>query len=134
MLDLFAEGAKVHLTARPKPAQSCSVESPPNLRQKLACSKLDKTRFSSNPPFPPPSSQKVLELSIAAFRRDGIELTGEDLAFIRHRLALTPNKRDAQLAEYRERWRTAMEQELAPHKKQNRGRFAANSFLRTIHR
>lgn len=133
MLDLFAEGAKVHLIARPRPAQHCTPESPPHLRQELASSKIDGTGVSSNPPIPPPSSHKVLELSIAAFRRDGIELTGEDLAFIRHRLARTPNKRDAQLAEYRERWRTAMEQESAPHKKQNRGRFSANSYLRTAH-
>lgn len=88
-----------------------------------------KTRNSAKSAKPP-----AFELSIEALNFRGIEVTPDDLAFLRHRLPLTPDKRDALLGQYIEIWQRAMQGECAPHRKQNKGRFAANTWLRERNR
>lgn len=72
----------------------------------------------------------VFELSLKAFNKDGIELTCEDLTFLRQLLPFDPYKRDTTLAQYKAIWHEAMQNESASHQKQNKGRYAANVWLR----
>lgn len=72
----------------------------------------------------------VFELSLKAFNKDGIELTYDDLVFLRQLLPFDPYKRDTTLAQYKAIWHEAMQNELASHQKQNKGRYAANVWLR----
>ncbi|WP_374962920.1 hypothetical protein [Spongiibacter tropicus] len=138
MLDLIAEGMALRnnppiLPGAVNPQLSAKIRSRPQTAEiqpsprnpGLSEGNHYKIRKSAKSATPP-----VFELSIEAFNRDGIEITPDDLAFLRQRLPLTPVKRDALLAQYRETWQQAMQNENAPHRKQNKGRFAANTWLR----
>jgi hypothetical protein len=61
----------------------------------------------------------------------GLPLLHDDWVFVNVRTTGRADKH-AVLAEYARRWREASEIEPAPHKKDNQGRFAANSWLREL--
>ena len=59
------------------------------------------------------------------------EPTRDDIDFLIKWLPKhSPRARDALLADYRGIWIEAMKRERVVHKKQNKGRFAANNWLR----
>ena len=141
MIDLFQEGQavrsafglpQIHLSvhsATPPPVfrqNSCQREKPskPTIhrRSTKADGRFRKSATSATP--------LVFELCMDAFARDGIELTYQDLAFIRATLPIEPGQRDTALATYKNMWLKAMDEEPQEHKKQNKGRFTANTWLR----
>lgn len=143
MLDLIAEGMEIRnqlpiqtavAIAAPNPQPPAMIRSYPQTRNNHRNSvtmgdsedytdEIRKSAVSATP--------AIVELSINAFNNDGLELTHDDLIFLRHHLPFDPSHRDAALARYREIWHEAMTEEPAEHRKQNKGRFVANTWLRT---
>lgn len=64
------------------------------------------------------------------FRAQGCEVLREDLVFIKGRLPTGTVKRNAMQRAYAACWLAAMDQEPLSHRKENAGRFAANTALR----
>ena len=72
--------------------------------------------------------------SLAELTAQGLELAGDDRAFIRrHLTGMTPAQQRQVLADYATRWLAAMDGH-PEHKQQNAGRFAANCWLRASSR
>jgi hypothetical protein len=136
MIDLIAEGMMVRnqLTSSAGAAVSAKIRSHPQVFKKpvspttIALSESSEAIIRKSAVSATPT---LFELSIEAFRKDGLELIPDDLAFLRQRLPFDPGKRDAILAQYREVWHEAIAAEPASHRTQNRGRFAANTWLRS---
>lgn len=144
MLDLIAEG----MALRSQPfIQATGVESETNPHPSAKIRNYPQTgKATTNPDTTGHTEDKqigirksaesapptVFELSIKTFNRHGIEISPEDLALLRQRLPFEPRRRDATLAHYRIIWHEAMEAEAVPHKKQNKGRFTANTWLRSV--
>jgi hypothetical protein len=143
MLDLIAEGMAIRnqlpiqttvAVSETNPQPSATIRSYPQIGNNHRNSgtmghpedyagAIRKSAVSATP--------AIFELSINAFNNDGLELTHDDLIFLRHHLPFDPSHRDAALARYREIWHEAMTEEPAGHRKQNKGRFVANTWLRT---
>tara|TARA_R110002110_G_scaffold415830_1_gene657081 strand:+ start:11854 stop:12354 length:501 start_codon:yes stop_codon:yes gene_type:complete len=91
------------------------------------------TAFPPNPPNPPGAMQEI-EQPLPATREYlaslGLETLPEDVAFLTWHLPRGTTARNQALREYVHRWRDAMDAEPAQHRRQNRGRFAANAWLR----
>ena len=61
---------------------------------------------------------------------EGCQLLRDDINFVRQRLNYVPKtQRRAFMLRYVALWLQAMDEEPIQHKKQNRGRYAANSWL-----
>lgn len=141
MIDLIVQGQAVR-SAFGLPQLHLSVPSatpPPNIRHSgnhassPPCPKTHRRQVSTEADFrqsAKSATPPVFELCMEAFARDGIELTYQDLSFIRLILPMEPGQRDSALATYKKIWRKAMAAEPLEHKKQNRGRFNANTWLR----
>tara|TARA_R110000772_G_scaffold48719_1_gene111167 strand:- start:2896 stop:3387 length:492 start_codon:yes stop_codon:yes gene_type:complete len=92
------------------------------------------TVFPPNPPNPPGAMQEI-EQPLPATREYlasiGLEALLEDVAFLTWHLPRSTTARNQALRDYVHYWREAMDTEPARHRKQNRGRFAANTWLRS---
>lgn len=74
--------------------------------------------------------QELPSLSLDWLRRQGCHALPDDLDFIRRFLPAAATGRAAILRAYVAAWLAAMEREPLPHRKENRGRFTANTRLR----
>ncbi len=83
-----------------------------------------------NPPHPRAVIEKPLPVTTDYFRSQGVYLLPEDLAFLRWHLPKGTARRNAYVGRYLDAWHSAMGQEVVPHRKQNTGRGAANTWLR----
>lgn len=87
------------------------------------------------PPQPPALTIDATGVAVSAsrewFATQGCHLLGEDLAFIRERLPIGATRRNEAIRQYAAVWIEAMAAEPVEHCKQNAGRHAANSWLRT---
>jgi hypothetical protein len=130
MLDLIATGlAILPATEGSKRAIKPAFQvNPQLLRITSAPLKPVMTKLSAIPQKSDLSGTS--ELSIDTFKQAGLELTRQDLAFLSCYLPFEPNKRSMTLKEYRAIWLDAMAHESMLHRQQNRGRFAANTWLR----
>jgi len=89
--------------------------------------------FPHNPQNPQARTaeiEKPLPLTREYFASQGVDLLRDDLAFLFQRLPKGTTARNKAIATYIETWRTEMCSEPLSHKQANRGRFAANSWLR----
>ncbi len=87
-----------------------------------------------NPPFPPAYAieiEKPLPVTVDYFYTQGMKLTPDDLAFIARNLPQGTARRNALIRGYVEQWQSASKREARPHRRQNRGRLTANTWLRT---
>ncbi|MBT00621.1 MAG: hypothetical protein CMI01_18410 [Oceanospirillaceae bacterium] len=110
MIDLFAIGERVALSLEPQPVPDW-LPPPP------ATPRLDEHR------------DKVLFLTVEALA--DLPLLPDDKRFITPKLAcFTGRERHRLLSEYRRRWLEAAENEPVEYRKDNAGRFAANTWLR----
>jgi hypothetical protein len=75
-------------------------------------------------------SEKSLPVTMEHFRAQGVELLREDLAFLCWHLPKDTASRNRAIDQYIATWRDAADSESLGHKKANRGRFAANTWLR----
>ncbi len=64
------------------------------------------------------------------FADRGVHLLAEDLAFLRWHLPRATQSRNVAIGRYVKTWLHAAEAELVPHRKDNAGRFAANTWFR----
>lgn len=83
-----------------------------------------------NPHSPYAEIEKPLPMTREFFRAQGLHMLAEDLAFLRWHLPKPTTARHAAVREYVAIWLRAAEAEPLPHRKDNRGRFAANTWLR----
>lgn len=74
--------------------------------------------------------EKPLPLAREWFAAQGVELLREDVEFLFRRLPKGTVARNAAIRQYIAQWMQAMDAEPLAQKKINRGRFAANSWLR----
>lgn len=91
------------------------------------------TTFPPNPPNPHGVVLKIEEpLPVTREHLKSLELEPlpEDVAFLAWHLPKCTTARNQAIREYVSRWREAMAAEPLDHCKQNRGRFAANTWLR----
>ena len=79
------------------------------------------------------AAEPALPITRLYFIGLGIDVLPEDIAHLRWFLPRGIPEHNAAVREYVERWQAAMDAEPADQKKQNRGRFAANDWLRTMH-
>lgn len=77
----------------------------------------------------PPDDHRGLTLHCAAL---GIELLPDDARYLLALLPCPRKRRLETLNQYLALWQQAAEQEPVGHKKQNAGRFAANTWLRSL--
>lgn len=103
----------------------------------LAETKARTTKaFPPNPPNPPPittKSETAQPVTREYFISKGINLLPEDLAFLRWYLPKDAASRNKAILEYIAVWERAASRELLDQRKANRGRFAANAWLRDRH-
>lgn len=100
----------------------------PHLARRLKSARMAITRADDKP-----DTRHPLELAIERLRLDGLDLRYEDGKFIRERIGTRANWK-ALLQEYSDRWLLAAATEAAPHRRQNVGRRAANSWLLEVTR
>jgi len=63
-------------------------------------------------------------------KTQGLHLLGEDVKFVRHRLHFVEKtQRRNFMMRYVSLWQQAMDEEQEEHRKQSRGRYAANRWL-----
>lgn len=79
---------------------------------------------------PPSSFEKYTPLEPEHFRAEGVNVLPDDLLFLRCCLPIKVGPRNTALDHYVSLWLEAMEREPVGHKKENAGRFAANTWLR----
>lgn len=107
----------------------------PNPPAGADCETRTDTAFPPNPPNPPGEMQEI-EQPLPATREYlaslGLEVLPEDVAFLAWHLPRGTTARNQALREYAHRWRDAMDAEPAQHRKQNRGRFVANTWLQEM--
>jgi hypothetical protein len=84
---------------------------------------LPRAYEKNTPPEPP------LPCTLEWLRGQGCHVLPEDLRFIEPRLPRGSRRRNAALRAYVGTWRAAMEREPLEHRKDGRGRFAANTAL-----
>ena len=128
-LERLREFQKRADTALTKPTKAPSVSF---VSAHPARSQKNDDPFVSSVSAPPGHSQKTE----GAARENknplaGVPLLHDDWVFVNARTTGRPNRQGV-LAEYARRWREASDKEPAPHKKDNQGRFAANSWLREL--
>ena len=88
--------------------------------------------FPHNPHNPHAASvetQKPLPVTLEYFRAQGVELLPEDLAFLRWHLPKDTVRRNSCIGRYVSEWHDAMQGEPVTHRKANKGRRAANTWL-----
>lgn len=86
---------------------------------------------SANPQNPQPLiAEQALPSSIVYFESLGVNLLPDDLTFLRNRLPGDTNGRNVSVREYIRRWHEAMDAEPVNYRKDNAGRYAANTWLR----
>ncbi len=95
----------------------------PHLAERLKCARMAATE-----PDKMPDTRHPLDVAIERLRLDGLEVHPDDAKFIRARIGTRANWRDL-LNRYLETWLLAAATEPAPHRRQNAGRRAANSWL-----
>ena len=78
----------------------------------------------------PAQNEKPLPVTMEHFRAQGVELLANDLAFLLWHLPKGTAVRNNAINAYIKTWQAAMAGESMVHKKANRGRFAANTWLR----
>lgn len=81
-------------------------------------------------PAPAHKPEAPLPITCQAFKERGIDLLTEDRDFLRRYLPKATKRRRAIVCEYQRRWLEAMAKETKAHRRQNRGRLCANSWLR----
>lgn len=82
------------------------------------------------PPIPILEIQKPLAVTRESLTSLGLEVSAEDVAFLVWYLPRSTTARNRVLLEYVARWQQEMIAEPLEHRKQNRGRFAANCWIR----
>lgn len=65
-------------------------------------------------------------------RLPGCQLLPDDIKFLYNRLPRIPRQRREILQRYWEEWMQGMDNEPVDHKKQNQGRFRANTWIRSL--
>jgi hypothetical protein len=93
------------------------------------------TEFPPNPPNPPArlaEIEKPLPLSREYMLAQGVRMTADDLAFLRWHLPRDTAGRNDAIRRYIAIWLEAMADEPVAQRKQNRGAFAANTWLREL--
>jgi hypothetical protein len=78
--------------------------------------------------------EKPLPVTVEYFSAQGVELLREDLAFLLWLLPKGTASRNKVIREYILIWLEVVDSEPLSHKKANRGRFAANTWLRELGR
>tara|TARA_R110000772_G_scaffold127818_4_gene235210 strand:- start:39099 stop:39536 length:438 start_codon:yes stop_codon:yes gene_type:complete len=76
-------------------------------------------------------TQEPVALSRGQFSSQGVYLLADDLAYLRWHLPTGTSARNAAVREYVRRWHEAMEGEPVEYRKDNAGRRAANTWLRS---
>ena len=78
------------------------------------------------------SEEAPLPLTMEYFRAQRVELLPEDLAFLRWYLPRAAPSRNDAIGRYIDTWLMAAAAEPVLHRKENAGRYAANSWLRAL--
>jgi hypothetical protein len=126
MIDLMAAGKAIAaelaaISPNPQPA-----------RTQPASLKLVTTGPLANPLNPHQVTHKKTLNPAMANPLDGLALLPDDHRWLRSLLQALPVTRQRELlTEYRQHWLKAYEKETINHKKSNRGRFAANTWIST---
>ena len=123
------------------PAESCGKVPTTEIRsnpQPLAESEApviakfqEKSANPQNPQSLPEITEPALPITTDCFVGLGMNLLAEDLTFLRKRLPVATQDRNAAVREYVRRWYEGMGAEPAEYRKDNAGRWAANSWLRS---
>lgn len=120
------------------PAETCGKPRPPRGIRNNPQAPADSTGpvvtgFPQNPQNPQPVGAEGEETQPACtlewLRGQGCYVLPEDVTFIAARLPRDTRRRNATLRAYVATWRAAMEREPLVHRKEGRGRFAANTAL-----
>lgn len=118
-----------------KALTSCGIRSNPQPpAESEARAVADFQAKSANPQNPQPLpkiAEQALPITRDYFASLGIHLLADDLAFLRWQLPRTTPARNAAASEYVRRWHEAMDGEPVQYRKDNAGRRAANTWLRS---
>lgn len=118
-----------------KAPDPCGIRRNPQLPAESETPALtDFQAKSANPqnPQPLPSvAEPALAITREHFAGLGVQLLADDLAFLRWHLPRATAARNAAVREYVRRWHEAMDAEPVKYRKDNVGRQAANTWLRT---
>lgn len=124
MLDLMAEGRAI--AARLVAAS----ENPQVIRNQSASPSPVAAVVPAIPQDPQHLESESEQPRLMANPLDGLELLPQDHRWLRSLLQALPITRQRDLlTEYRQRWLKAYEAEAIDHKKANKGRFAANTWI-----
>lgn len=124
-----------------RPAESCGPDPQPGKVRKIPQQAADapaqqprglqaKSANPQNPQHIVGESSEVPACTAEWLRAQGCAVLPADVAFIHRHLPRATHRRRAILCGYVACWLAAMERELLPHRKENRGRFTANTRLR----
>ncbi|GAB3285875.1 hypothetical protein [Parahaliea aestuarii] len=144
-----AETADSAETAQPRdseipqtPAENCGKEpaahgirrnpqSPEESETRTITGVQAKSANPHNPQTLPGVTEQALPVTREHFNSQGVYLLADDLAYLRWHLPTGTSARNAAVREYVRRWHEAMEGEPVEYRKDNAGRRAANTWLRS---
>lgn len=124
MIDLMAAGKAI--------AAELTAHNPQVIRTQSASLKLVTARLPANPQNPQQVQPEKIQAPVMANPLEGLALLPDDHRWLDSLLKALPITRQRELlTEYRKHWLAAYHKETTGHKKSNRGRFAANTWIRT---
>ena len=126
MIDLMAAGRAIAAEL------AATSHNPQSIRNQSASLKPVTAKLPANPHNPQQVEPEKIPPTAMADPLAGLALLPDDQRWLRSLLQALPITRQRELlTEYRKHWLNAYNKEATDHKKSNRGRFAANSWIST---
>jgi hypothetical protein len=126
MIDLMAAGRAIAAEL------AATSHNPQVIRSQSASLKQVTARLPANPHNPQQAKPEKIQPTVMANPLEGLALLPDDHRWLGSLLQALPITRQRELlTEYRKHWLEAYHKEVTGHKKSNRGRFAANTWIST---